>query len=352
MNLEALQYLACPVCRSDLRLQDGILNGSDVQAGRLDCVSGCRSYPIESGVPRLLPELSRRVSSPLEHQNSTKRSFTAQWNLYRYGNTTWGTTVSDRIQVALHELGWSRSDLSGKVILDAGCGNGTLSRALSELGATVVAIDLSKSVFRAKEHCAAPGLHFVQGNLFFPPLKTDVFDAIYSCGVFHHTPDTRRCFDALVATLKNAPHVRYFSWLYSKRSWLFNITVEQLMKVTRRMPSQMLIPMCGGLAPVVELGSRLATTSRVVRYAPRNLRDRAVQLHDLLSPAYVWYHTFEEAKRWAVESGFRRVEKTIYHASERDDDRLARVLDRYRTVCRPGFGVLCRGLNGEKERAR
>ncbi|WP_218068189.1 class I SAM-dependent methyltransferase, partial [Candidatus Thiosymbion oneisti] len=275
-------------------------------------------------------------------QNSTGRSFSAQWNLYEYGNTTWGTTVPDRMQVVLHELDWTESDLSGKVILDAGCGNGTLSRALVDSGATVVGIDLSESVFRAQANCAAPNLHFVQGNLFFPPFRAGVFDAIYSCGVFHHTPDTRRCFDALVPVLKNDSQIRYFVRLYSKRSWLFNATVEQFMKLTRRMPSWLLVPACIGMAPIVEVGSRFATLLKTVEYAPRNLRDRAIQLHNLLSPAFVHYHRFEEAKSWAEAKGFQSIPKTTY-----SDPRCLHknhILQQYLTVCRPGFGMLCRTL--------
>jgi SAM-dependent methyltransferase len=268
--------------------------------------------------------------------------------MYEYGNTTWGTTVDDRVRVALHELCWTESDLAGKVILDAGCGNGTLSKALADRGATVMALDLSESVFRAEEYCRSPRLHFVQGNLFFPPFKTNVFAAIYSCGVFHHTPDTRRCFDALVPTLKQDDAARYFVWLYSKRSWLFNITIEPLMKVTRQTPSWLLVPVCKILSPLVEAYSRFLTALGVVQYAPRNLRDRAVQLHDLLSPPFVWYHGFEEARQWAIEQGYRSVTRTPYRVSGADLNGLDEVLDKYRTVCRPGFGILCRDRQADR----
>jgi hypothetical protein len=182
----------------------------------------------------------------------------------------------------------------------------------------------------------------VQGNLFFPPFKPGVFDAIYSCGVFHHTPDTRRCFDALVPTLKQDADARYFVWLYSKRAWLFNVTVEPLMHLARRMPSGMLVPLCRALAPPVEAGSRLMTKLGAVEDAPRNLKDRAVQLHDLLSPPFVWYHRYEEARDWAVQQGFRDVSRTQYAAGDDGRGHLGPVLEKYRRICRPGFGILCR----------
>lgn len=342
MKHDALKLLACPHCKGELRAVAKEVAGDDIQSGQLRCVSGCGSYPVTQGVPCLLPELASRTQSGGECQEHARRSFGAQWEMYEYGNTTWGVTVDDRIRVVLHELCWSESDLAGKVILDAGCGNGTLSKALADRGATVVALDLSESVFRAEKYCRSPRLHFVQGNLFFPPLKANVLAAIYSCGVFHHTPDTRRCFDALVPTLEQGDAARYFVWLYSKRSWLFNITVEPLMRMTRRTPSWLLVPACQVLSPLVEASSRFLTALGVIEYAPRNLRDRAVQLHDLLSPPFVWYHSFEEARHWAVKHGFRSVRRTSYRVSGDDAHGLDEVLHKYRTVCRPGFGMLCR----------
>ena len=254
---EALAYLACPRCGSDLELR----GQRDPSAAVLTCTACSDAYPVEAGVPTLLPELAGSDPSAADHQPDTVRAFGAQWRMYEYGDTTWGLTVEERVRVVLHELAWTERDLAGKVILDAGCGNGTLSAALAERGATVVALDLSDSVFRAERHRSHSSLHFVQGNLFFPPLKPGIFDAIYSCGVFHHTPIARRCFNALVATLKDEREARYFVWLYSPRSRLFDWTVERAMKITRHLPDSLLVPLCVGLSPFVEVASRALTAA-------------------------------------------------------------------------------------------
>lgn len=342
MKESVLQFLACPRCGGILRFASGDGPSTDHPQGTLVCEGGCGAYPVCSGVPRLLPEHAHNAAQvEKDHQQKTGRSFGAQWNMYQYGNTTWGISVEQRLEVVLHELGWKKPDLKGKVILDAGCGNGTLSHVLAEHGATVLALDLSESVFRAAAHCVSPRLHFLQGNLFFPPFKPGIFDAIYSCGVYHHTPDTRRCFDALAPTLKSDPDARHFVWLYAKRSPLFNASVEQLMKVTCRTPSWILVPACVAMSPLVELGSRVATRCGIVEYAPRNLRDRAVQLHDLLSPRFVHYHSYQEAAQWAHDQGFAQLEETSYHTNNGQSPEVRAILDKYRSVCRPGFGMLC-----------
>jgi hypothetical protein len=216
---------------------------------------------------------------------------------------------------------------------------------LAKLGATVVALDLSSGVFRAQQHCRHKNLHFVQGNLYFPPFKRSTFDAIYSCGVFHHTPDTRTCFDALLPTLKNEKQARYFVWLYGNRSVLFNCTVEQLMKLTRKFPPKVLVPLCHVLAPIVEAGSRTCTALGIANYGPRTLRDRAIQNHDLLAPTFVWYHKFTEAEAWARQAGFETIEQTDYNPAHNGlSSGTKRLLDKYRSICRPGFGILCKGL--------
>ncbi len=84
----------------------------------------------------------------------------------------------------------------------------------------------------------------------------------------------------------------------------------------------------------------------MVEDAPRTLRDRAVQLHDLLSPPFVWYHDFDEARNWARQRGFEHIEQTSYEPN--GDPTVGPVLEKYRRVCRPGFGILCQG-NGQRE---
>src|SRR3970040_1927617 len=107
MKQDALKFLACPLCRAELRVVAKHVAGNDSRSGELHWVAGCGRYPIGQGVPRLLPELASPTQSVGEYQEHARRSFGAQWEMYEYGNPTWGITLDDRIRVVLHELCWS-----------------------------------------------------------------------------------------------------------------------------------------------------------------------------------------------------------------------------------------------------
>ena len=89
-------------------------------------------------------------------------------------------------------------DLSGLVVLEAGCGMGRHAVIASRFGAkTVIGLDLGDAVLAAFQNTRhLPGVSIVQGDIYFPPLKDSSFDAAYSVGVLHHLPDPGRGFEA------------------------------------------------------------------------------------------------------------------------------------------------------------
>ena len=117
-----------------------------------------------------------------------------------------------------------RSELKGKLILDAGCGNGSQSVAYTELGCEVVAVDLSSGLergqkFRRRHKNASPDkVHFVQADLRHPPFARSTFDVIHSAGVLHHTPNTRHTFTQLAPLLK--PNGTFYVWLYKHEAYI------------------------------------------------------------------------------------------------------------------------------------
>ncbi len=55
MRRKLLDILCCPVCKGDLILTVIDENEKEIVTGRLRCTQCSREYPIEEGIPDLLP---------------------------------------------------------------------------------------------------------------------------------------------------------------------------------------------------------------------------------------------------------------------------------------------------------
>jgi uncharacterized protein len=55
MRRDLMDILACPMCKGDLELKVEKENKKEVQTGTLTCKSCKIDYPIEDGIPNLLP---------------------------------------------------------------------------------------------------------------------------------------------------------------------------------------------------------------------------------------------------------------------------------------------------------
>lgn len=54
-----MELLCCPVCRGDLTLEAGRKEGAEILDGKIHCASCSIDYPIEDGIPNLLPPEDR-----------------------------------------------------------------------------------------------------------------------------------------------------------------------------------------------------------------------------------------------------------------------------------------------------
>lgn len=105
------------------------------------------------------------------------------------------------------------SNLTGKKILDVGCGTGTISKVLSDAGADVHAIDFSrKSIeYVNKTYPEIKAKHGTALDIKFP---NNFFDIVLSIGVLHHTPDTYKGFKECIRVCK--PNGQIIILLYTK----------------------------------------------------------------------------------------------------------------------------------------
>jgi SAM-dependent methyltransferase len=326
MKLSLLTYLACPVCGGDLKfaaLESYPRHGAEAQEGTMSCVDCAQIYPITDGIPRLRPP------QPLESRAAkTRQAFGWEWLRYP------GSLPEDKA-IFLEETMLSPQELSGKLVLDAGCGMGRYSAVALSLGAEVVALDMSESLIRVAERARTESkLHPVEGDLLHPPFKKSVFDIAYSQGVLHHTSDTRAAFSAVAALVK--PRGSLSVWLYGRagryaefatnpirpgREWIIrhrravwtivlvrHILSDVLRVFTTRLPVPIVHALCH---PLTWLGAVPGLKWLTYSVHP-NYQVRLIENFDWISPPYQWHHTKEELSRWYGEEGFS-VEKLLPH---------------------------------------
>ena len=55
MRSELMEILCCPMCRGDLKLESKRVEGDEIVTGSLTCQKCHTEFPIEDGIPDLLP---------------------------------------------------------------------------------------------------------------------------------------------------------------------------------------------------------------------------------------------------------------------------------------------------------
>lgn len=83
-------------------------------------------------------------------------------------------------------------DLSGRTVVDLGCGGGLLARPLAEHGATVLACDLSAlSVREAHRQAGGSALCALVGDARHPPFPAACADLVLCADILEHIPAWR-----------------------------------------------------------------------------------------------------------------------------------------------------------------
>jgi len=150
-----------------------------------------------------------------------------------------------RVDFYLKELG----DLTGRRVLDAGCGGGLVARELAAAGAEVVGVDRSLGSLgvarRAVDGRRGPGnptggprsigsFRPVQGRLERLPFADGDFDAVVAADVLEHLPDLPAAVAELARVL--APGGGFVFDTVNRTSWSWFTAVFGLEQVLRMVP--------------------------------------------------------------------------------------------------------------------
>ncbi len=166
----------------------------------------------------LLPESARYQA----HIEQTRASFDYQWKNV-YGTDLPAATddfKADALSLIENYTGFPIGWFQDKQVLDAGCGNGRWSWALSTAGATVTAVDQSDGgVAAARDTCGGfAGFRAVQHDLLKPLDLGQEFDFVWSFGVLHHTGDTHTALRNVAACVRPGGYL--YLMLYGEPRWL------------------------------------------------------------------------------------------------------------------------------------
>ena len=129
---------------------------------------------------------------------------------HRLGDAWWDP---DGAIAALHEINPTRvayfcevlGDLSGKRLLEVGCGGGLMAEAYARRGAAVAGIDRSlPSLEVAQRHAAAEELaiDYVGSLAEGLPFADDAFDAVVTADTLEHVEDVERAIAEAARVLK------------------------------------------------------------------------------------------------------------------------------------------------------
>lgn len=291
--------LSCPSCKR--RLND---SGSE-----MTCPNCSKVFAVVGEIPRFVPK------------ENYAESFGLQWN--RFASTQIDSKVgTTRSEVRFREETlWGEKDLTGKLVLDAGCGSGRFSEIALKLGASLIAVDYSSAVEASKQNLSAENKLIVQGDLATLPILDETFDFIYCIGVLQHTSEPAKIVKELLRCLKIGGEITLT--FYENSSWHVLWYSKYLVRpLTKRLPKALLLkviektsllwfPLTSFLFSLPGNLSRgfrfLIPIANYVEYkytSPKIARDEAIlDTFDMLSPSYDRPIKKSEIQSWISESG-------------------------------------------------
>jgi ubiquinone/menaquinone biosynthesis C-methylase UbiE/uncharacterized protein YbaR (Trm112 family) len=304
VNPNTMRLFTCPTCdRADLELRATSVERERVVNGTISCRHCGAFWPVLNGIPRF-------VSA-----DNYARSFGEEWNLFSKTqlDSHTGTTISrDRFREVTQT---DPSALAGQIVLECGCGMGRFLEVVAREGAEVIGVDFSTAVDAAAENLRAyPNVTIIQADLMHLPLQQTAFDFVYSIGVLHHTPDTRRALHAIARHVK--PGGQLAAWVYHKH--VIPKPHQLYHYVFRRLPPAVALSIIKAYHPVPWrlrriplIGKAIASLLPISDYRGRLPLSAEQQLEwsyldtvDKMTPWYIRRHTPQELRSWCDELGY------------------------------------------------
>jgi SAM-dependent methyltransferase len=300
--LDVLRCPACPGASTGLALAAAERRGDDVVAGRLACAAG-HAFPIDDGIPDFV--------APHETLAARSAVYDTLWAghaVQRYAGRL--GEYREKFQAFARLPEPLEAWFAGKVVLDAGCGEGRFTYLAAALGAAhVVAVDYSREALgRARTGTGdPPNCSFVRADVLALPLAR-AFDTALSLGVLHHTEDTARAFRSVVACVRPGGVVTIF--VYGR--WTLPGIIWPLRRLTLGMDRARVARLCDDWGFGYDPARRpRAPLGRIFRRLGRlDVLGIGRVTYEGLTTPYLHEHSLAEVRRWFAEADLELLSST------------------------------------------
>jgi len=295
MKKTLLRMLACPSCSESLTLSTEE-DADEITSGTLTC-SCSKSWPIINGIPRFVGN------------DSYVKNFSMEWNIH--SKTQLDSETSNISENEFERrTGLKRENVTGKLVLDVGCGMGRYMDVIQKWGGEIVGIDLSCAVDAAFEKKKKKQrVNILQGDIFSLPFKKNIFDIIYSIGVLHHTPNCRQAFLLLSRYLTYKGYLSI--WVYSDYDKIRTFSSKLLRTVSTRLPQRFLYTLCLLSIPLYYIYKIPIIGHLLRRLLPISMHKtwswRILNTFDWYSPKYQSKHRYPEVFNWFKQAGLQNI---------------------------------------------
>ncbi len=201
MRLLLLSLLKCPACPGGLFISEGRVDDDQLETGQLRCEKCGLNYPVEEGIPRLLPP---------ELGTSVRQSDYFEHGAWEIPDELPPPHMEKLFAKRHHRYDYYRRYLFKPLIrmeprgpsLDAGCGLADTVGVLlpRQMASPRVGVDLAiRGLKIARERY---GTDPVQGSMEALPFKSGCFSTVFSVGALHHCKNYRGAERELLRVLK------------------------------------------------------------------------------------------------------------------------------------------------------
>ncbi len=307
MHPRFLDILCCPKTGAALKLRiDEVFEDGSIKTGTLITGSGEHSYPILKGIPRFVDKEVYARSFGYEWR---------KWSRVQFEAENVGGPMAGHTQKMFDAItGFSEQFLKDKLVVEFGCGPGRFLDIVRRRGGIAVGIDMSMAVEPARENFRDdPDVLIVQGDILNPPFREATFDAGYSIGVLHHTPDPARGLEKLAGVIKEGGQI--ICSVYEKAGLYGYPSVGTYRSIHNATNALLGNRLALGYAYFsahfiyhgLSLMRRIPKVRRLVPFLEKHVlvsvdlpdaRWRLLDVFDAITPFHASTHTGEEVKSW------------------------------------------------------